>query len=59
MNIACNPAVNPISNGNWTGDRSEQEWSGTASLAYDFSDDIMTYASYSRGYKAGGFNVDR
>lgn len=59
MNIACNPAVNPISNGNWNGDREEEEWSGTLSLAYHLSDDVMLYGGYSRGYKAGGFNVDR
>jgi iron complex outermembrane receptor protein len=59
MNIACNPAVNPISNGNWAGDREENEWSGTASLAYHVSDDMMVYGGYSRGYKAGGYNMDR
>ncbi|MFN4178253.1 TonB-dependent receptor [Phenylobacterium sp.] len=37
----------------------EEEFSGTAKLAYRWNDDIMTYASYSRGYKAGGFNLDR
>jgi iron complex outermembrane receptor protein len=37
----------------------EKEWSGTAKLAYRITDDLMTYASYSRGYKAGGFNLDR
>jgi iron complex outermembrane recepter protein len=59
MNIACNPAINPISNGAWAGDREENEWSGTLSLAYDLSDDVMLYGGYSRGYKSGGFNVDR
>ncbi len=59
MNIACNPAVNPIANGTYASDRDEQEWSGTASLAYHISDDTMIYGGYSRGYKAGGFNVDR
>ncbi|MGH6951839.1 MAG: TonB-dependent receptor [Vitreimonas sp.] len=59
MNLACNPAINTISNGSYTGDREEEEWSGTASLAYHLSDDIMVYGGYSRGYKAGGFNVDR
>jgi outer membrane receptor protein involved in Fe transport len=59
LNLACNPAVNPISNGAWTGDREEEEFSGTASLAYHLNDDIMIYGGYSRGYKAGGFNVDR
>jgi iron complex outermembrane recepter protein len=37
----------------------ESEWSGTAKLAYRFSERLMTYASYARGYKAGGFNLDR
>ncbi|WP_374470499.1 TonB-dependent receptor [Phenylobacterium sp.] len=40
-------------------ERTEEEWSGTAKLSYRWSPDIMTYASYSRGYKAGGFNLDR
>jgi iron complex outermembrane receptor protein len=37
----------------------ESEWSGTAKLAYRFSDEAMAYASYARGYKASGFNLDR
>jgi outer membrane receptor protein involved in Fe transport len=37
----------------------EGEWSGTAKLVYHASDDVMTYLSYARGYKAGGFNLDR
>ena len=59
MNLSCNPAVNSIVNGTWAGDRDEQEWSGTASLAYHLNDDAMLYGGYSRGYKAGGYNVDR
>ena len=59
MNIACNPAVNPMANGLWSGGREENEWSGTASLAYHLSDDAMLYGGYSRGYKAGGYNLDR
>ena len=37
----------------------EGEWSGTAKLIYRASDDVMSYLSYARGYKAGGFNLDR
>lgn len=59
MNLACNPAINPIANGSWRGSNTENEWSGTASLAYHLNDDVMAYAGYSRGYKAGGYNVDR
>ncbi len=36
---------------------SEGEWSGNAYLNYRPSDNILAYASYSRGYKAGGFNA--
>ncbi|HEX6858891.1 MAG TPA: TonB-dependent receptor [Caulobacteraceae bacterium] len=39
--------------------REENEWTGTAKLAYDVTDDVMTYVSYARGYKSGGFNLDR
>jgi len=39
--------------------RDEQEWSGTAKLAYRFTDDVMSYVSFARGYKGGGFNLYR
>ena len=39
--------------------RDEDEFTGTAILSYKVSPDLLTYASYSRGYKAGGFNLDR
>jgi iron complex outermembrane recepter protein len=39
--------------------RDENEFTGTAVLSYKPTDDLMVYASYSRGYKAGGFNLDR
>jgi outer membrane receptor protein involved in Fe transport len=39
--------------------RSEDEFTGTGILSYEFSNDLLLYASYSRGYKAGGFNLDR
>ncbi|MBL8771420.1 MAG: TonB-dependent receptor [Phenylobacterium sp.] len=37
----------------------EEKLTGTAKLAYRFSPEVMAYASYARGYKAGGFNLDR
>jgi iron complex outermembrane recepter protein len=40
-------------------DRSESEFTGTGILSWKPTDDLMLYASYSRGYKAGGFNLDR
>jgi outer membrane receptor protein involved in Fe transport len=39
--------------------KTEKEWSGIASASYRIVDNINTYLSYSRGYKAGGFNLDR
>jgi outer membrane receptor protein involved in Fe transport len=39
--------------------RSEEEWSGTVVLSYKATPELLTYASYSKGYKAGGFNLDR
>ena len=39
--------------------RDEDEFTGTAVLSWKPTDDLLTYASYSRGYKAGGFNLDR
>lgn len=35
----------------------EGEWSGNAYINYKPTEDILAYASYSRGYKAGGFNA--
>ena len=40
-------------------ERSEDEFTGTGILSFKPTRDIMVYASYSRGYKAGGFNLDR
>ena len=39
--------------------RSEDEFTGTGVLSWRPTNDVMLYASYSRGYKAGGFNLDR
>jgi iron complex outermembrane receptor protein len=40
-------------------ERKEDKVTGTAILSYKPNDDLLLYASYSRGYKAGGFNLDR
>lgn len=59
FSIACNPVTNTLANGAWSDSSEENEWSGTASLAYHVNEDLMVYGGYSRGYKAGGFNLDR
>lgn len=39
--------------------RTESKLSGTVVLSYKPSPETLVYGSYSRGYKAGGFNLDR
>ncbi|HUG46232.1 MAG TPA: TonB-dependent receptor, partial [Sphingomicrobium sp.] len=39
--------------------RDEDQFTGTAVLSYKPVDPLLLYASYSRGYKAGGFNLDQ
>ncbi|MFM7028929.1 MAG: TonB-dependent receptor [Chakrabartia sp.] len=58
--LAC--VIPSIPNGSYTQDgtvKKEDKLTGTAVLSYKPSDDVLTYASFSRGYKAGGFNLDR
>jgi iron complex outermembrane receptor protein len=40
-------------------EKSENKLSGTVVLSWKPTPSLLTYASYSRGYKAGGFNLDR
>ncbi|HBI19540.1 MAG TPA: hypothetical protein DDY79_09580 [Brevundimonas sp.] len=42
-----------------TDSRTEDALTGTFNIAYQFSPQLNTYASYSRGYKSGGYNFDR
>lgn len=56
----CLPWSNVLHDGRVTHqERDEKEWSGTFKAAYRWSETVMTYASAARGYKAGGFNLDR
>jgi len=57
--LSCNPAVNTEFNGNYAHSQSESQITGTAKLAYKFTPTIMGYASYDRGYKSGGYNLDQ
>jgi len=38
--------------------RDEDYWTATLSLQYQANEDVLTYATFANGYKAGGFNVD-
>ncbi|MDB5736960.1 MAG: TonB-dependent receptor, partial [Sphingomonas bacterium] len=53
------PCVINSINSDFSGKKKEGEWTGTAVLSYKPTDRLLTYASYARGYKAGGFNLDR
>ncbi len=56
----CLPWANPLFNGRGTHQsRTDKEWSGTVKASYRFSPQVFTYASFARGYKGGGFNLDR
>jgi outer membrane receptor protein involved in Fe transport len=57
--LMCNPVVNPVANGTYAGSREEDAWNGVVSLQYDISDRLMVYGTLSRGYKSGGYNLDR
>lgn len=57
--LPCLPFFNPGVDGNYSGNRTETEFTGTAAVNFKWTDDFSTYISYSLGYKAGGFNLDR
>ena len=59
IGLICLPFFNPLVDGVYRDKRIDQEWSGTINLAYDIADNINSYISAGRGYKAGGFNLDR
>jgi outer membrane receptor protein involved in Fe transport len=60
IGFGCLPWTNVQHDGRSTRqERDESEWSGTLKAAYRFNDSVMAYASAARGYKAGGFNLDR
>lgn len=57
---ACLPWANAaFNNRNISESFDDGELSGTIKAAYRINDSIMTYASYARGYKSFGYNLDR
>jgi outer membrane receptor protein involved in Fe transport len=50
----------PITPGSSISDtKKEDQLTGTAVLSFKPTPELLTYASYSKGYKAGGYNLDR
>jgi outer membrane receptor protein involved in Fe transport len=57
--LVCIPNLDPRYDGTYETERGEGNWSGTAALSERISDSLGAYASYSRGFKGGGFELDR
>jgi outer membrane receptor protein involved in Fe transport len=65
--VLSNPALaqapcgllNSVSGDFESSNHKDERLSGTAVISFRPVDRLLTYASYSRGYKAGGFNLDR
>ena len=58
--LTCTGNSSSALNGlNLQDDFSEGEFTGTGVLSYQPDREWLFYASYSRGYKAGGYNLDR
>ncbi|MDX2234700.1 MAG: TonB-dependent receptor [Hyphomonadaceae bacterium] len=57
--IFCNPGLDASIDGIRRQSREDKEFSGVVSVRREFTDNVSGYASYSRGYKGGGFNLDR
>ncbi len=57
----CNfvPIGSLCDNASYNNKERENEATGTLKAAWRMSEDVNLYASYSRGYKAGGFNLDQ
>jgi outer membrane receptor protein involved in Fe transport len=60
VNLTCQGNASSSLNAlNLKDSRDEDEFTGTAVLSFKPGKDWLVYASYSKGYKAGGFNLDR
>ena len=60
LNTVCLPFESPAFN-NFNNHQSEStsNTSGTVKAVYRWSPELLTYLSYAKGFKAGGFNLDR
>ncbi|CAN5228032.1 TonB-dependent receptor [soil metagenome] len=60
VNLTCqgnsSAALNAL---NLQDERKEHQFTGTGVISWKPTPELLTYASYSKGYKAGGFNLDR
>ena len=60
IGLLCLPWSNPAYNARNTNEKdNDKQLSGTLKAAYRWNEDFMTYVSFAKGYKAGGYNLDR
>jgi iron complex outermembrane receptor protein len=52
-----NAAVPGLVRSDYTNDRTFDQFTPRASVSYEFADTFTTYASYSEGFKSGGFDM--
>src|SRR3546814_18517996 len=56
ITLSCLSNIGTTVDGDYSDSQSDNEWSGTLVLSYKPVDALLTYASYSKGYKEGGYN---
>ena len=56
--LGCTPFTDPSLDGAYAGALDESETTGTLRISRNMGDHLL-YGGYARGYKAGGFNMDR
>ena len=60
INLTCQGnATSELNGTTLASSRKENQLTGTGIISYKVTPDTLVYGSYSRGYKAGGFNLDR
>jgi iron complex outermembrane recepter protein len=59
LGLFLNPTVNPEFNGQYSDTQDYGEVTGTVKLAYEFTPNLLVYGGYTRGFKSGGWNLDR
>lgn len=57
--VVCLPWARSSYDGTHLQEETFDDWQGTAKLGYKVNDDITVYGGASRGFKSGGFNLDR
>ena len=57
--LVCGPNLDPRYDGNYATDRAEENLSGTAAINGKLSESLNAYLTYGRGYKGGGYELDR